>query len=304
MNGSENVTNIDLATLSIFRMVARELSVTRAAERLGRVPSNVTTRIQQLEAELGVALFHRDKKRFSLTDQGMLFLGYAERLINLAEEARQAVKPTLAIGVLHIGSMDATAASRLPIPLARFNQAWPGIRLEVSTAPTAQLIDAVFTGRIDCALVAIPPNRDAPDSDAFDVLPLFKEELILLLPPGHAAVSDPAQIDIRSLAAFSAGCTYRAIGEDWMAGRGKAPPVTVHEVGSYHAMLACVSAGSCVSVVPRSVLEITKYLAPLTEVPLITVETSLISRRGYDTPAFKAWRHVLIDFAGIGAVGA
>lgn len=56
----ENFT-MDLATLSMFRTVAQEQSVTRAADLLGRVPSNVTTRIQQLEAEIGVALFQRDK---------------------------------------------------------------------------------------------------------------------------------------------------------------------------------------------------------------------------------------------------
>ena len=82
---------MDLATLAVFRAVAREESITRAAELLGRVPSNVTTRIQQLEAEIGVALFARETRRMVLTSEGKTYLDYAERILNLADEARQHV---------------------------------------------------------------------------------------------------------------------------------------------------------------------------------------------------------------------
>ncbi len=61
---------MDLVSLAVFRLVAREHSVTRAAAQLGRAASNVTVRIQQLEEELGVALFQRDKKRMELTPAG------------------------------------------------------------------------------------------------------------------------------------------------------------------------------------------------------------------------------------------
>ena len=75
---------MDLSSLEIFRCVAEEQSVTRAAARLQRVQSNVTTRIRQLEEDLGVALFLRDGKRMALTDQGREFLAYAEKLLALA----------------------------------------------------------------------------------------------------------------------------------------------------------------------------------------------------------------------------
>ena len=57
---------MDLAALEIFRTVALEGSVTRAAERLGRVQSNVTTRVQQLEEQLGATLFLREGRRRAL----------------------------------------------------------------------------------------------------------------------------------------------------------------------------------------------------------------------------------------------
>ena len=76
---------MDHTSLDIFRVVAAELSVTRAAKRLGRVQSNVTTRIQQLEEELGVPLFRRDGNRLTLSAEGDRFLGYANRMRALAD---------------------------------------------------------------------------------------------------------------------------------------------------------------------------------------------------------------------------
>ena len=71
---------MDLAALAIFRAVVRENGVTRAAAKLNRVQSNVTTRIKQLEEELGAALFVRDGRRLVLTPAGHTLLPYAERL--------------------------------------------------------------------------------------------------------------------------------------------------------------------------------------------------------------------------------
>ncbi|MCL8395798.1 LysR family transcriptional regulator, partial [Pseudomonas aeruginosa] len=61
--------------------------------QLQRAQSNVTTRIRQLEEDLGVELFLRDGKRMSLTERGSEFLAYAEQLLALADEARQSMHP-------------------------------------------------------------------------------------------------------------------------------------------------------------------------------------------------------------------
>lgn len=82
---------LELETLKIFCAVAEERSVTRAAARLGRVPSNVSTRIQQLEADMGVELFVRTGKRMSLSTSGEYLVGYAQRLLALAEETKHVV---------------------------------------------------------------------------------------------------------------------------------------------------------------------------------------------------------------------
>jgi len=122
---------VDLAALTIFRAVVRENGVTRAAAKLNRVQSNVTTRIKQLEEQLGADLFIRDGRRLVLTPAGETLLPYAERLLALADEARHAVRADRPSGRLRLGTMESVAATRLPGLLARYHQQWPDVALEL-----------------------------------------------------------------------------------------------------------------------------------------------------------------------------
>src|SRR5260221_8628580 len=108
---------MDLSDLHIFRSVVEAGGVTRAAEKLNRVQSNVTTRVRQLESELGVDLFVREGKRLHVSPAGKLFLDYAQRLIDFAREARQAGHDAQPRRLLRLGTGGSTAAIRLPAPL-------------------------------------------------------------------------------------------------------------------------------------------------------------------------------------------
>lgn len=287
---------MDLSSLEIFRAVALEHSVTRAAQRLQRAQSNVTTRIRQLEDELGVQLFLRDGKRMTLTDRGRAFLDYSERLLALADEARQAMHPKQPSGRLRLGSMESTAASRLPGPLASFHGRCPEVELEVSTGTSQALVQAVLARRLDCALVAWPRGanqwRDEAAGMGLEALPVFEEELLLVLPVNHPPVEGPADVQVRGLAGFAEGCSYRQIAERWLSADG-GPMPQVQQVGSYHAILACVAAGSCVGILPHSVLELLRQPPLLRQVPLMRVETLLVWRQGYSTAAFEVFRETL-----------
>src|SRR5438094_2422775 len=108
---------MDLSDLRIFSAVVREGGITRAAERLHRVQSNVTTRIRQLEDDIGASLFIREGKRLHLSPTGQVLLEYADRLLALADEAREAVQDPRPRGIFRLGTMESTAAVRLPGPL-------------------------------------------------------------------------------------------------------------------------------------------------------------------------------------------
>src|SRR4029453_10885270 len=107
---------MDLTDLHIFRAVVQAGGITRAAEKLNRVQSNVTTRVRQLESQLGVELFIRNGKKLHLSPAGKLLLDYAERLLELADEAREAVHDAKPRGLLRLGSMENTASIALPGP--------------------------------------------------------------------------------------------------------------------------------------------------------------------------------------------
>lgn len=291
---------MDLATLSVFCAVVREDGVTRAAKLLGRAPSNVTTRIQQLEAELGTQLFHRHHKRMTLTEEGQTFLGYAERILNLADEAQQRLDPSSPRGTLRVGSMESTIASRLVGPLARFSRDWPDVSLDLTSAPSGPLLDALRARRIDCALVAFAREEDRIEADGLEMISLFREELVLLLPSDHPEVQTASDLRLRTLATFAPGCTYRKLCEDWLLAEG-GPVPKVQEVPSYHAMFGCTAAGACISIMPRSVVALMGPPDAVREIPLMHVVTYLAYRAGFETAAFSAFRECVAEAANLHA---
>lgn len=292
---------MDLAALEIFQAVAEESSVTRAALRLDRVQSNVTTRIKQLEDDLGVTLFLREGKRMVLTSEGELFLEYTGKLLSLADEARQAMHPAQPAGHLRIGSMESTAASRLPKPLAAFHAKFPEVDITITTGTSQELINSVRERKLDCALVADPAVLSSGDDTDFshaedlEWTSIYTEQLVLILPEGHKSITVPDKVSIRTLAGFARGCTYRQIAENWFASSDSSPGkrLKVLEVNSYHAILACVAAGSCVGIVPRSVLDLQRDPPKVRSVALMKVDTLLVTRTGYRTAAQDEFLRVL-----------
>src|SRR6185295_3797482 len=136
---------MDLSELRIFSAVVRQGGVTRAAERLHRVQSNVTTRIRQLEDELGVALFVRAGKRLHLAPAGQVLLDYADRLLALADEARAAVQDARPRGIFRLGAMESTAAVRLPQVLSDYHRRYPGVELELRTGNPQELAAGILS---------------------------------------------------------------------------------------------------------------------------------------------------------------
>lgn len=239
---------IDLGALEMFRAVVREGGVVRAAAKLHRVQSNVTTRIKQLEQRLGASLFQRQGRSLALTPAGESLLAYSERLLRLAEEAEEAVRGAPVNRTFRIGAMESTAASRLPDALARLHRSRSDIQIELQTGPTAQLVQQVRDCRLDAAFVGEPFAREA-----LNVRPVFEEELVLVTARQRNAIVSPKDLADETILAFGRGCSYRRILEDWMS-RAGVRPARIVELGSYHAIVACAAAGSGCGIAPVSVL--------------------------------------------------
>ena len=281
---------MDLSDLTIFSAVVREGSVTRAAERLHRVQSNVTTRIRQLEEDLCVALFVREGKRLHLAPAGQVLLDYADRLIALAGEARSAVQDARPRGTFRLGAMESTAAVRLPGLLSEYHRRHPEVVLELRTGNPLVLGSAILAGELDGALVA-EPVADVPFEKTF----AFDEELVIVAPANHPPIGKKSGLP-PTIIVFEHGCPHRKRLEDWYASRREMPERTI-EIASYHAMLGCVVAGMGISLIPRSVLTTFPERRRLSVHRLAKAEncaqTVLIWRKGANSANVRALEEIL-----------
>jgi DNA-binding transcriptional LysR family regulator len=239
---------IDLDSLEIFRTVVQEGGVIRAAQKLNRVQSNVTTRIKQLEQRLGRALFRKQGRGLVLSPEGELLLSYTQRLFRLADEAEHMLKSGRAIGVLRIGSLESTAGSRLAPILSRYHRLQPGVVVELMTGTTGALLQRVANFEIEAAFVSEPFTPNGLNS-----LKVFDEELVLITGKGVPEVKRASDLAGMSMVAFATGCSYRKRLEEWLGAAALMPARTL-ELASYQAMIACVAAGTGFAVVPRSLL--------------------------------------------------
>lgn len=280
--------NIDLAALQIFKAVAEEGGITKAAAKLHRVQSNITTRVKQLETKLGVKLFLRQKRGLVLSPEGKLLLGYADRLLRLSSEAEAVLRDGTPRGTLRIGTMESTAAARLPPILSRYHKNYPEVRIELVTATAGALVHKVLNYEIEAAFVAEPVT--AANLETYAV---FDEELVLIAPASFPKIKAPRDIGKRTIIAFGAGCAYRGRLEDWLS-RAKAVPERVIEFNSYHAIVACVAAGTGVAVVPRAVIRVVRAEREVAVYPLpagmARAKTLLVWRRDHQSTALDALR--------------
>ena len=254
--------SIDLESLEIFRTVVQEGGVIRAASKLHRVQSNVTTRIKQLEQRLGRSLFRKQGRGLVLSPEGELLLSYAQRLFRLADEAESELKSGRAMGVLRIGSLESTAGSRLAPILSRFHRQHPGVVVELVTGTTGALLQRVANFEIEAAFVSEPFTPGALAS-----CKVFEEELVLITGQDVPPVRRAADLAGMTLIAFANGCSYRKRIEEWL-GTGPVLPARTLEFASYQAMIACVAAGTGFAVVPRSLLETLRAAQDVQEHPL------------------------------------
>lgn len=241
--------NLDLDDLHIFRCVVREGGVARAASRLHRVPSNVTTRIKQLEARLGVALFRRQGRNLALTDSGRILLGHAERLLQLADAAEEDVRSGTLRGVLRLGSLESTAAARLPPLLSAFHLQHPGMSIELQPGVTDGLLRQIERFELDAAFVAEPFDKGRLSS-----LPVFEEKLTLISAKNTPKIRRAADLDGQTIVVFPHGCSYRRRLTEWLAEEGVSPG-RILEFGSYHAIVACVAAATGIGIVSAELLD-------------------------------------------------
>ncbi|PJZ01145.1 LysR family transcriptional regulator [Bacillus vallismortis] len=232
--------------LKIFRAVAREGSITKAAQKLNYVQSNVTARIHNLEEDLNIRLFHRTNRGMKLTAAGENLLQYADQVLALLDEAEKSAQMGLhPKGPLRIGSLETTAVTHLPEHAASFLKRFPEVDLSVNTADTHNLMQQVLDHKVDGAFVYGPVEH----TDIRQI-PVSRDELVLI-----SSQEGTAEDVLRQpMLFFGAGCSHRARVKRLLEEAGIQNQKII-EFGTLEAIIRGVSAGLGTALLPRSAVD-------------------------------------------------
>lgn len=236
---------MDIGVLKVFRAVAEEGSISKAALSLNYVQSNVTARIQQLEQELKTPLFYRHSRGITLTSAGHTLMEYTEKILNLLEEAEKAVLDSpVPKGSITVGS-DTTAAVRLPSILSAYRGKFPEVEVHLEIGRNDHLIDAVLQYSVNGAFV------DGPVEHQEIVQELVINERLGLIIPEAMSIQGLAAVQGMTLLTLNADCIYRVRLEEWLRDEGLRL-TKVMQFGTMEGLLGCVKAGIGYSVLPVS----------------------------------------------------
>jgi DNA-binding transcriptional LysR family regulator len=250
---------MNLNHLFLFRAVAEAGSFSRAAERIHVSQPAVSMQVGELEAQLGLTLFHRLPRGVRLTPAGQLLLGYAQRLSALAHEAERAMGEVkgLCRGRLAIGASTTIGVYLLPNLLGDYRRRYPDIDLQFDIANTEDIENRLVDGTLNAGLTeGLPPNRDDLESVVF-----LRDQLVPIAKPDHPRLKERAgSLTLRQLCAESmivreAGSGTREVIERALTKRGqklqKAPMV----LGSTEAIKRAVAAGLGVAIVSHLTIQ-------------------------------------------------
>ncbi len=242
---------LDLPKLRIFIAVAQARSFTRAAEALDLRQPTVSQQVQVLERGLRVRLFERLGRRVRLTAAGSALLAYAERILELAEEAQAAAREAagLAAHMLRLGAGNTLATYILPDLLARLRWEHPDVIVQITVGNTDQLLDAVLDNRVELALVGSPVA-----DERLEIHPFLQDELVVIVPPDEpwSARNSVVLEELRkeTLLVREPGSALQAALQELLQARGVEPEHTI-TLGNLEAIKRSVEAGLGVAIVPE-----------------------------------------------------
>ncbi len=242
---------MELRHLNTFRAVAATLNFTRAASTLGYAQSSVTAQIQALEEDLGRSLFDRLGRGIRLTEAGRNLLGYAERILDLSEEARlAALEDKGASGSLTISAAETIITYYLPPVLKAFREKHPGVRLAFRPSPVFELRRRVLDGSLDVVFVL----ERTVGTAGLEMEPLAEEPIVVISAPEHPLANKPhvraGELKGEPILFTELGCAYRNQFEKSLIDNGAYPSAAL-EFSSIEAIKKCVMAHMGISVLPR-----------------------------------------------------
>ena len=164
--------------LKYFLMVAEELNITRAAERLYISQQSLSNHISNMERELDVKLFTRSPK-LTLTYAGNLLVDTASQILELNNQYLAKVSDINRhyLGVLRVGVSHTCGLALLPKILPRFREEFPLVEFSLFEGNSTQLEDELSHGRIDLMICFEPITMEGVTT-----VPLTRQQLMMVVP--------------------------------------------------------------------------------------------------------------------------
>ncbi len=241
--------------LKYFQILAEELHFGKAAERLFIAQPPLSRQIKQLEIELGVPLFKRNKRNVALTEQGHYLLKQTRVILELVNKTKADLKLINQghSGHINIGYVGATMHSILPELLLKLKQHFPNINTTLLELSNEDQISGIKSGRIHVGFVRTPIQIDGITSQA-----VLREKFTLVLPKRFKikkGIDHPLKaLKNEPFIAFARDCGPALVDSALSICKkaGYTPNVT-HESTQINAMLRLVEVELGYTIVPKSV---------------------------------------------------
>jgi DNA-binding transcriptional LysR family regulator len=268
---------VTLNQLSSFLAVAREGSVSAAAEKLYVTQPSISAAVSSLSKEVGVDLTERVGRGIGLTAAGEAFLPYAADVLGLVQQGKQAAREASDSSMRSLSIVAVATAAEYVVPslLRAFTALHPEIKLSLEVANRATLFERVLEHEVDVAIAGRPPEDERIEGRAF-----LMNELALITAPGDplADVSavDPEELSARVWLQREPGSGTRQLVAEFLADRNLRPQTLT--LGSNGAIKEAVRLGLGVSLQSRVAVEHELATGTLAE---ISVRGGLTVRQWY-----------------------
>lgn len=289
----------ELSQLRCFVAVAEDLHFGNAAARLNMTQPPLSRQVQLLEHALDVRLLDRTSRSVSLTSAGRAFLPEARRVLRLAEGAALAARRVARgeAGSVTLGFTAGASYSFLPRLVSLATSELPDVDLVLKEMVTVDQMEALASDRIDFGLVRLPIDRRG-----VEVVCVMREPLLAALPRNHklAGDRDVAVRDVDRQPFIMYSPTEGRYFYDLLASLFRAAdvlPTYVQYISQTHTIMALVSAGLGVALVPESARSLNfdgVVLRPLRSAPKTFSELFLVSRRDNDSPAVQIFHNLVL----------
>lgn len=230
-----------IARLGSFHAAARHLKTSQPA---------ISTRIRELEKELGIALFDRSERKVRPTAKGHELLHYAAQVIGIASEIQQRVGTREALsGRVRLGITNIPALTWLPSLLRRLERGYPGITVEFAVAASETLHDNLQQGTLDVAVLAGPPSSSQLHMESVGQVPMaWFASPALQLPIDPLTAADLA---LWPVITDSTGAILHTLAMTWFRAEG-VEPSRHHGCSSLPTRMQLAVEGVGIAVLPPS----------------------------------------------------